>query len=405
LQGGGLGGAVQLNSLPDWGNRFHASYLQGIGSFSTFDEMLHLSFGNRKWQSKTKLYNNFSKNDYPFVNKSLPEKPLVRNENAEFGKMGFLQEFYFRANGHALFSLKAWGQSASRSLPAVMSFEGDEQSNLNRQNDRTLKVVADYLHYAGDIKYYFRTGVDRQELLYRLENRVSGVGVVPAIYSESAMQSWYNHAKVEWKPTERFALHLLSDGNHYGVVTNDTVPKVGYEADRSDFAFAGAFYLQPARWVNLSVLGRKEKNGADWSPFIFYVGAGFKPFRLDRFVIDASFSSNHHHPSLNDLYWQPGGNPDLKSEVGLSGELTLKHMIEKRMLTIEQSLTGYRSAVDDWIIWLPGFKGYWEPFNVKKVDSYGGEYQLKAETQLGNVRFNLLCNYALYPFSEPDWNG
>ena len=50
ITGGGLGGAVALATAPvderGWGVR----YVQGIGSFSTFDEFLRLEWGDEHWQ-------------------------------------------------------------------------------------------------------------------------------------------------------------------------------------------------------------------------------------------------------------------------------------------------------------------------------------------------------------------
>ena len=44
--GGGLGGAVRLATIPDAPDGLNMQYVQGIGSFSTFDEFLRLTFHN-----------------------------------------------------------------------------------------------------------------------------------------------------------------------------------------------------------------------------------------------------------------------------------------------------------------------------------------------------------------------
>jgi len=46
-------------------------------------------------------------------------------------------------------------------------------------------------------------------------------------------------------------------------------------------------------------------------------------------------------------------------------------------------------------MWLPGFKGYWEPFNVKEVRSYGLEYMLAAAYTLQKTEFRLNGNMAI----------
>ena len=61
--GGGLGGAVKLSTRPAEHDGFHLSYVQGIGSFETYDEYLHLGYGNDRWQLSTRLSYASSPND------------------------------------------------------------------------------------------------------------------------------------------------------------------------------------------------------------------------------------------------------------------------------------------------------------------------------------------------------
>ncbi len=54
----------------------------------------------------------------------------------------------------------------------------------------------------------------------------------------------------------------------------------------------------------------------------FSAGTEIRPFREKYYFIRASFSKNSKIPTLNDMYWSPGGNPDLKNETGYSSEIT-----------------------------------------------------------------------------------
>ena len=52
--GGGLGGAVKLSSRPAQNEGFGLQYVQGVGSFKTFDEFLRLTWGDEHWQTSTR---------------------------------------------------------------------------------------------------------------------------------------------------------------------------------------------------------------------------------------------------------------------------------------------------------------------------------------------------------------
>ena len=64
--GGGLGGAVKLSTKPAQEQGFGVQYIQGVGSFKTFDEFLRLTYGNNNWQVSTRAVYSSSANDYKY---------------------------------------------------------------------------------------------------------------------------------------------------------------------------------------------------------------------------------------------------------------------------------------------------------------------------------------------------
>lgn len=394
-QSGGLGGSININNNVDWNNRFSGRYYQGVGSYSTFDEFGQVNIGNKKIQSKTRIYSNASKNDYSFINKSITERPKVKNENADYSKYGFAQEIYFRANEYNYISLKTWGQLAERSLPTVQSYEGADHANLNSQDDITFKAVADWKHYRSKSKLHISSGYDYQSLDYILENEVNGIGKVPAIYSESIMQSIHGNAKYDYNFTENFQFNSSVNYKHYNVYTKDSVLKTGYDVIRDDFSVFGGFYLNVFKKYNISLMLRSDIINYNLSPLIFNLGISYKPFLNTDLVIKGSFARNYHHPTLNDLYWQPGGNPELKAEEGYTEDMTIIYALNNSKIQISSEVTGFYSDINNWIIWLPSFKGYWEPFNIKRVKSYGLEYNFKVTSHIQKLNIQLQGNYGL----------
>ena len=53
--GGGLGGLVRLSTSPANHEGSGCSTCRGVGSFSTFDEFLRLTYGDKHWQSSTRV--------------------------------------------------------------------------------------------------------------------------------------------------------------------------------------------------------------------------------------------------------------------------------------------------------------------------------------------------------------
>ena len=111
-------------------------------------------------------------------------------------------------------------------------------------------------------------------------------------------------------------------------------------------------------------------------------------------LLKGNVSKNYHQPSLNDLYWQPGGNPDLLPEQGYSMEGGLEYRKVFSGGQLRTELIFYRSLINNWIIWIPSFKGYWEPSNISRVLSKGLEYSMGLQGNFWKIRYNISGAYA-----------
>ncbi len=402
-QSGGLGGSININNRVDWGNKLSAKYLQGIGSYHTFDEFLHLSGGNKKLQVSTRLYHNYSKNDYTFINRGIGNidpntgqitNPLDTNDKADFTKYGLLQELYYRPNYHNTFSVKYWGQWADRTIPRATSYEGPDNSNLNKQADNDHKAVADWKHISEKSKWVLRSGYSEKQLDYTLKNQVPGLGLVPAIYSESKQQSFFNKLNYTYQLNTNLTIEAALDYNYHDVSSRDSVKKTGYTQDRNEFSAFLSVRKNVFDRLNFNLMLRQDWVDDAWTPLVPFLGFDFSLLKDKSLLLKGNIARNYHQPSLNDLYWQPGGNPNLLPEKGLSFELGLEYQKVIKQHLIKTELTAYRSDIDNWIIWIPSYKGYWEPRNIKRVLSQGIEYNLSVKGQLGQLGYQLAGNYA-----------
>ncbi|MDE6081930.1 MAG: TonB-dependent receptor plug domain-containing protein, partial [Muribaculaceae bacterium] len=106
--GGGLGGAVRLSTVSGDTEGWRASYTQGIGSFSTFDEFARVSYGTEKWGFTTRVAYASSPNDYKYINHDKKENiydddhniigqyhPTERNRSGQYHDLNILQELRY----------------------------------------------------------------------------------------------------------------------------------------------------------------------------------------------------------------------------------------------------------------------------------------------------------------------
>jgi len=403
--GGALGGLIEIRNQADWSKNLSGKAYAGFGSFATSHAYTRIDAGNKSFRSSTRLYSELSRNNYPFVNKNIITKdsvtgelayPWVKNKNAAYSKMGLSQEFYLKLGDNNMIANHTWFQNASRSIPTVLSNEYTPESltRENLQTDRTLKHVTEFSHYAHKTKIRMRSGIDIQRLNYTMQSQVVGYNLIRNVNSASRMFGWYNALEAHHEFSDRLSLKFKSSLERHHISTLDSASHSGFDKRRNEEALFGGLYYKPAERIHVAVQLRKEFSTTQRIPLIYVAGITFQPVVDKQVYLKANYSRNYHIPTLNDLYWQPGGNPELQPEKSHTSEAGIDFIASSGQLEIKSSLTGFYSDISNWILWLPGFKGYWEPVNIDHVRSSGIEYHLNVTAHLGTATMRLFGNLA-----------
>jgi outer membrane cobalamin receptor len=402
-QSGGIGGSILIENTADWTGKDNIRFIQGIGSFGTWDEYLQIAAGNSSLKSRTRVYHNYSRNDFTFINRGIahidPQTGklghlTVTNDQAAYRRYGLLQEVYYRPADNQILSLKYWGQYADRSIPRATSYEGPDHSNLNNQQDADHKVVAEWKYYSDRTNWMVRSGYSAKQLNYILKNNVPGLGQIPAIFSISNQKSFLNAISLERDIGPDFSMKASMDMDVHQVSTSDTVSRTGYEGLRNK----GSLFLSLGKGfadrLNLNLMLRQEIVDGILVPLIPYLGFDYRLFSGTDLILKGHVARNYHQPSLNDLYWQPGGNPRLQPEKGFTMEAGMEYITLFGGQTLGSSMTFYRSDIRQWIIWIPSYRGYWEARNIDRVISRGLELDLNLNGRIRSIDYRITGSYA-----------
>ncbi len=401
---GGIGGSIRIGNSPGWDQGRSLKYSQGIGSYRTLDEYLFAGFGKKVFRSKTRMYHNSSANNYTFVNYGIGEidplsgeivHPIDTNGNASYRRYGLLQEFYYRPAASQLLSFKYWAQAAARVIPKPSSYEGPDNANLNKQTDIDHRLVADWKGYGDRGQLLLRTGYASKRLDFIQRNRIAGLGLDTSIYAIGRQQSWMNTLSLFPDVGTKLELEATIDARFHDVSSHDRVTGLAYERQRNEWSFLLSARRKFRERFTINLMLRQEWIEGRRVPVIPFVGADFKLIRDRNLFLKAHLARNYHQPTLNDLYWQPGGNPGLLPEEGFSMEAGLAWSGGIPRLEWESELTVFRSDIHNWILWIPSFKGYWEPMNIRRVETTGFEAGLKLKGTAGPVAYRFGGQYAL----------
>lgn len=396
---GGLGGAIELKNNANWNNCFSTEYTQVIGSYHNDHEYFKVDFGNRRFQSKTRIYQINAKNDFTFENKSIGDidpisgeiiHPMDTNSQGAFHSKGLMQELYWQANERNFLSLQYWGQKSDRNLPRISSYEGPDNSSINSNKEESHRVSFHWKSFGEKQINKYRAAFEYLDMQYKLENSVPGLGVVPVNNSGSNSLRFVQSIQHERQIGKKSKYTFEIKHQWIEVQSLDTVSSSGYHKSLNEISLKNAFFTEIGKKIHTSFILRSEFHGNQIKPIIPFFGIDYKPSDSIPFVIKMSASSNYHFPSLNDLYWSPGGNPDLQPEHGISYEGGLHYIFSKKKYSIQTSISFWHSNISDWIIWLPSVQGFWEPQNIRKVRTQGIEASIQAKYQ--NKDFRMFTN-------------
>ncbi|MBR4048684.1 MAG: TonB-dependent receptor [Bacteroides sp.] len=404
--GGGLGGAVKLSTRPADADGFGLQYVQGVGSFKTFDEFLRLTYGDDHWQTSTRVVFSSSPNDYTYRNRDKKENiydeemnivgqyyPKEKNRSGAFEDLHLLQEVYYNTRKGDRFGMNAWLIHSNRELPMLTTDYGNENDFENRQRELTFRGILSWDHMRENWKLAVKGGYIHTQMKYDYK-RDAGNGVMtPMTRSRSKINTFYGQTEGEyyigreWLFTATASVHQhFVESRDKNIIRQDgNKAVVGYSKGRTEFSGVASAKWQPNERIGLSAVVRKEMYGADWTPIIpaFFVDGVVS--KKGNVMLKASLSRNFRFPTLNDLYFLPGGNPDLKRESGWTYDVGASFALGKENIySFSGSVNWFDSHITDWILWLPTTKGFFSPRNVKNVHAYGVEMKSDISIALKN---------------------
>ncbi|MBN2633494.1 MAG: TonB-dependent receptor, partial [Bacteroidales bacterium] len=117
----------------------------------------------------------------------------------------------------------------------------------------------------------------------------------------------------------------------------------------------------------------------------FSAGIEIRTLRGEEHYLKLNTARNSKIPSLNDRFWNPGGNPGLKNEYAFSFEAgySIYHEIGN-YVSLSSELNYFNNFIRNMIQWYPDSSYFWTAGNIGKVNSEGIEYSLGVKYSSGD---------------------
>lgn len=404
VTGNGLGGAITLGTSPETQKGYDLHFIQGISSYQTFDDFLRFRYAGDKWQSSTRVYFVRSKNYFKYTNYDKaqinadgsynPEYEITRNKNCQYEDFHLLQELYYDRKDGNKFSFAAWFMNSDRGVPMLTTEQREEADRKTRQKETTFRTVGGWDRSSEKLKLSGKLGYTYTHMLYKYDARTDGEQVHNVQHASSYVYSGFLSGNAEYIPSEKWMIGGNINGTYHHVDSWEKETKEGYLKGRPEISALATVRYRPWSRVGLAVDLREQY----YDKFTPLIPAAFLDVMLwPRYglLFKTSAARNYRYPTLNDLYFKPGGNPDLRPEKGFTYDAGIEFTLKSDdRFTLKGEMTAYDSHIDDWILWLPTAKGYWTPNNVKQVHSYGIELKAKTSLRLGDWTLWLDANWS-----------
>jgi len=381
---GALGGSITINNEIDWSKDYDFEFIQDAGSFDTYKTSTSVQLGNNNLQSRTRLHYSTSENDFSFKNnfKNREDPPTEVRQNAGYNQTSLLQELYWKPTPNDVVTAHLWGQNYSREIAPPLGVNGSIRDE--KQNNQFLRSVAEWKKQLSG-----KTISIRSAWLYDYLNYQNNIANID---SDNYSYRWVSVAKFKTPLTEK--LDLKSSLNYKRELAHSENYK-GSKQRNTLTAFAGLEYTISPRLITRLMLRQQMVDG-ELIPLIPSAGLDYQLVKHESLYLKANISRNYRLPTLNDLYWSPGGNRELQPEEGVSWELGLdytKSLFEN--LKLKTEVTGYQSNINNWISWLPdSVMSFWTPQNFRSVTSKGLESSIRISWK--NDKLNLISEMAYY---------
>ncbi|MFZ6053506.1 TonB-dependent receptor [Halocola ammonii] len=372
---GGLGGTISLNDQLHFENRTNAKFRLGMGSFSKMEGMGKISWGSKRWQFETGIFHRQAENDFTFVDPSRADLPTDTMQNADYTISGVSQSVGFKPNDHHTFNFHLNATKAERTIPGILLSPG----KYSQQWDENVRGVLEWKHVRQKSIQRIQSGFTFDRLDYQGDE-----------FSNTNSSSWQSQYRGLFLLSEKWKLRTLAQHRIYFAESD------GYSSShRQNRTILSSTIERETKSNRVFLTLREEKIDDVFSPFLFSVGSVQRLF--GGVSLKANVGRNYRYPAFNDLYWNPGGNPNLEPEEGWSAEagLTWERTDDgdRTTFTHQLGVNYYLSLIENWILWSPK-ENIWQPQNLWKVRNRGVEVNLSEKVESGSWRLNVDLQYS-----------
>ena len=390
---GGLGGVVNIVNKQKFNERLILDVKQTYGSFNTWGSYLTVGYSAKNMIARVKAYRNSSDNDFTYTNIATIPHQEMKQKNADFVDYGVMPELQIRIK-NSLLTLVSWNQFSHRNYPPIMP-NAFNNTKEYADNDFSRNLIS-YKYYWNSGRVELKSAYFHERQDYFLESYTSNGLPVTQINTLNKSDVFRQIVDLQQDLFRSWKLYAKVQYDYESVTSSD------YDLDRDSdlsrknrdiISFYAALDGKIYRDLDLRMTLRNDIVDDKSAGFFPTATLTYRMPFVKGLSFNAGYSHNYRNPTLNDLYWYPGGNENLKAENGKTFDFDINYLYENVNFNLDFRSGLYYSKVNDWIQWVPTNYRYWMPKNVSEVMARGFETHLKVNYNFALWTFSVSGNY------------
>jgi iron complex outermembrane receptor protein len=355
-----LSGSVNLDdSKLEFKRDFKMKAALGYESLQNISALASVLYSDQVVYNKTKIMVNHAQNRYSFYNEDKDERQS--NTHAKSKQIGVMNDFAVNIRSKHVLSIYSWLQHTQREIPATTfePFSAKEESISSFRN------IFEFKPKGND---YYSTTSSLATLLDHYSYEDSTVHIQSKVFTLTLPYSQTFHLKLN--RNNNFYFKLMGRSSFMLNQSNNNLHTIGFNS-----SFTRENILKR---IAVKLFVQKEFSNIFSLPMVYSLSTNVKiKYGLDAY---ANLSSNYRMPTLNELYYNPGGNIDLKPETSNNIESGFHITKQYHQHALFVSSAFYKRIVDQWIVWYGN--AILTPHNIQQVESKGLEVNLNYDVIL-----------------------
>ncbi|HFS67659.1 MAG TPA: TonB-dependent receptor [Flavobacteriia bacterium] len=362
LGSGAIGGAINLKDVITFKKQHNFKLFSGYGSYYTFLTNINFSNGSKKYYQKYAISYKKSDNDYPYLTTN------KHNKNGAYHNLFYKAVFGYLIDDQNQLQFFANYSTNNRNLSGTLT--ADSNAKLIDKSTRILlrykntKLLTNQEVSVAYLNEYYRFYLDKTAVDYSFGNASNYLLKYSISYFFTNQIQFYSGVTGK-----------LINANGSAIFSQNIKQSEGFLLS----------HIRPMAKMQLNLGIRKGVASNFKIPLVYSIDASYKV--NNAFLLKSNFSTNYRLPTINDLYWDPGGNPNLKAENNHSFELGTNYKYKKVVIDVAIFYTKSKNLIQ----WQPTIAGIWQPKNIQSVTAKGVD--IEANYKRKQLTFQLAYSF------------